>query len=79
MSKASDCFLTEINNTEKKFIQSIVNTRKEKSLTQKDVSEITGIPQQVISEIERGVRKPVLTNIIKYLSALGLDINDLFS
>lgn len=78
MSKANDCFLDEMYDAERKFIQNIVNARKEKSLTQKDISERTGLTQQVVSEIERGRRKPVLTNVIKYLGALGLDINDLF-
>ncbi|EQF22277.1 helix-turn-helix family protein [Clostridioides difficile CD160] len=62
---------------ERKFIINLVNYRKGKGITQKELSKLTGLTQQSISRIETLVEKPTLTTLIKYLNALDIDINSL--
>ena len=44
------------------------------NLTQNDVAEEIGMPQQVISRMEKLGHSPTLRNFIKYIDAIGLDI-----
>lgn len=62
-------------NKEYELIKQAIQIRNEMNLTQKDVSEVTGMPQQVISRMEKLGHSPSLKNFIKYLDAMGLDIN----
>ncbi|MFL8710913.1 helix-turn-helix domain-containing protein [Clostridioides sp. GD02377] len=62
---------------ERKFIINLVNYRKRKGITQKELSKLTGLTQQSISRIETLIEKPTLTTLIKYLNALDIDINSL--
>ena len=48
----------------------IRRVRKEKKITQKELSEITGIPQASISNIEAGKMNPSLRTIERILQAL---------
>ncbi|HFL3653724.1 TPA: helix-turn-helix domain-containing protein [Clostridioides difficile] len=63
---------------ERKFLINLVNYRKRKGITQKELSKSTGLTQQSISRIETLSEKPTLTTLIKYLNALDIDINSLF-
>lgn len=63
---------------EHRFIINLVNYRKVKGITQKELSKSTGLTQQSISRIETLIEKPTLTTLIKYLDALDIDINSLF-
>lgn len=54
------------------IIQAMIDARKEKNLTQKDLSRITGITQADISRIENGTRNPSLHMIYRLLEGLGL-------
>lgn len=60
-----------------KFMNNLVNERKHQGLTQMDVAKKTGLTQQIISRIEL-THKSSFQNIVKYLAALGIDINKLF-
>lgn len=62
---------------EKQFIDNLVKIRKAKGLSQRELASITGLTQQSISSIERKDRVPTLTNLIKYLKGLNIDINDM--
>lgn len=64
---------------EMKFIKNLVRERKKKGLSQKELAYKTGLTQQVISSFEKCDRKPTLSNLIKYLLGLGIDINKLFN
>lgn len=56
------------------LIKEAIQFRKEMNLSQKDVAEGTGMPQQVISRMEKLGHSPTLRNFIKYIDAMGLDI-----
>ena len=64
---------------EREFIIKLINVRKEKGITQKELAKKTGLTQQVISTIEQCGRRPTLTNLIRYLIGLDLDINKIFN
>ena len=58
---------------EMQFKQELINKRKAYSLTQKDISEHSGLSQQAISRLEKGNGGTIET-IIKYLSAMGCSL-----
>ena len=59
--------LLEAKEIEREFIIKLINVRKEKGITQKELAKKTGLTQQVISTIEQCGRRPTLTNLIRYL------------
>ena len=71
--KDSD-FNKEYNNLKPEFdvIRAMVDARTSQNLTQKQLSEITGINQADISKLENGTRNPTL-NMLKRL-ADGMDM-----
>ena len=72
-------FLLEVKRIERQFIRNLAQTRKNQGLTQKQLADMTGMSQQLISDIEKSGRKPTLPNIIKYLLGLNINLNELFS
>lgn len=50
-------------------------SRKGKGLTQKQLSELTGISEVMISQYERGIRSPKLTQLKKFADALNVTTN----
>lgn len=71
--------LLEAKEIEREFIIKLINVRKEKGITQKELAKKTGLTQQVISTIKQCGRRPTLTNLIRYLIGLDLDINKIFN
>ena len=71
--------LLEAKEIERAFIIKLISVRKEKGITQKELAKKTGLTQQVISTIEQCGRRPTLTNLIRYLMWLDLDINKIFN
>lgn len=71
-------FLYDIEETKFKLIQNLAKCRQLKGLTQKDIADITGMSQQAVSRIEKYGNEPSLANLLKYMKALGLDINNMF-
>jgi transcriptional regulator with XRE-family HTH domain len=59
---------------EREIIETIVNTRKSKGLSQKQLAEMTGLKQPAIARIENNTNSPQLDTIIKIADALGLKI-----
>lgn len=51
--------------------------RREKGLTQEDVSERSGFSQQYISSLERGRRNPTVITLYELAQALGVSHVDL--
>jgi transcriptional regulator with XRE-family HTH domain len=47
--------------------------REKQGLSQYELSEITGIPQAAISKIERGLRKPHMSTLLKLARALHVE------
>lgn len=54
------------------LIQAIIDARKNQQLTQKELSERTGITQADISRIENGTRNPSLEMFKRLALGLGL-------
>ena len=50
----------------------MIKVRKEKGLTQKQLSELTGISQADISRIENGTRNPSLEMIKRLAIGMGM-------
>ncbi|MFR5264063.1 helix-turn-helix domain-containing protein [Clostridium sp.] len=61
-------------NREYELIQKLVSFRKEAGLTQKDVARKSGLTQQMISRIEKYDNSPTLSNFMKYVKAIGVDL-----
>jgi predicted transcriptional regulator len=49
----------------------ILNARKDKSITQRELEEISGVKQPLIARIESNKVDPQLTTILKILQPLG--------
>lgn len=70
----------DINNTDmliadKLLRMELTNIRKSKNLTQKQLSEISGLSASCISNIESGEQSsPTLRSIIRYATALGIEL-----
>lgn len=52
----------------------LVEARKEKKLTQKDIANMTGLSIACISDIESPNGNPTMKSLIKYLECLDLEI-----
>lgn len=61
------------------LIGELINARKEKGITQRELEEISGVKQPVIARMENGSTTPNLTTVLKVLASLGktLYIGDL--
>ena len=60
-------------STKNKIIASIVKARKKQSLSQKELAEMLGTTQSVISRIENGTsRKITLDYLMKVVTILGI-------
>lgn len=66
-------FKAEYEALEPEFtvVQAIMNARLQQGLTQKQLSEKTGISQADISRIERGTANPSLKTLQRIATALG--------
>lgn len=56
------------------IIQALIDARKKENLTQKELSERTGITQADISRIENGTRNPSLNMLKRLAKGLGLEL-----
>ncbi len=59
---------------ERAIIQAIIDARKESGLTQKELSEKTGIAQGDISKIERGNANPSIRTLQRLATAMGMKL-----
>lgn len=66
-------FKKEYDTLEPQFavIQAIIDARREKGITQKELSELTGIAQGDISKLENGSANPSIKTLKRVASALG--------
>ena len=60
------------------IIQTIIDVRKRKNMTQKELSELTGITQADISRIENGTRNPSLDMIKRLAAGMGMRLKPEF-
>lgn len=55
-------------------VRAMLDARREKNLTQKDLAEITGITQADISRLESGTANPSLKTLQRIAEGLGMKI-----
>jgi DNA-binding XRE family transcriptional regulator len=67
-------FRAEYEALEPEFaiIQAMIDTRKQSGITQKQLSERTGIAQADISKLERGSANPSLKTMQRLASGMGM-------
>ena len=65
LKKQHELFLAEMT-----FKQKLIDARKAENVTQKEISEKTGLSQQAVSRLEKGGRGTIDT-VIKYLGSMG--------
>lgn len=54
----------------------LLNARKSKHITQKQLAELSGLSESCISNIESGSdSSPTLRSLVRYASALGIEID----
>ena len=56
------------------IIQAMIDARVSQNMTQKDLSEATGITQADISRIENGTRNPSLAMLKRIATGLGMQL-----
>ncbi len=54
--------------------QIILQNRKEAKITQKELSEISGINRSYISKIEKGLIQPTFSTFLRIINAMGRSI-----
>jgi len=59
---------------EYQIIKAMLNARTEKNITQKELSEITGIAQADISRLERGSANPSIRTLQRLAEGLGMTL-----
>ena len=60
------------------IIKAIVDARSSQNMTQKELSEKTGIPQADISRLENGTRNPTLKLLKRLADGLNMDLGIVF-
>lgn len=59
---------------EYQIIKAMLDTRSEKSMTQKQLADITGIPQADISRLENGNANPSLKTLQRLAEGMGMQL-----
>lgn len=59
---------------EYQIIKAMLDTRNEKSMTQKQLADITGIPQADISRLENGNANPSLKTLQRLAEGMGMKL-----
>ena len=67
-----DPLLKEEYDALEPIIQAMIDARKQQNLTQKELSERTGITQADISRIENGTRNPSLEMVKRLARGMGM-------
>lgn len=69
-------FKAEYEALEPEFaiVQAIINARKLRGITQKELSELTGIAQGDISKMENGNANPSIKTLKRLASAMGMSL-----
>ena len=61
----------ELFEAEYQFRKMLIEARKKESLTQQQLSSITGLTQQMISKVETGESNTTMETLMKYLKGIG--------
>ena len=80
-TKFSVCKENKLNlvcfKTMNRFRENLKQVRTEMGINQKQFAEMLQTTQQRVSEWERGVIEPTLSNIIKIIKVLGVTLEEL--
>jgi transcriptional regulator with XRE-family HTH domain len=55
----------------------LADARKARGLTQRDLADKAGVPQQAISAYEAGRKEPLVTRAQRIAQALGIAVDDM--
>lgn len=64
----------ELLEPEFQVIRAMIDVRKEKNISQKQLSDLTGIAQSDISKLENGNANPSLRTLQRLASGLGMNV-----
>ena len=53
------------------LIAAMIEARKEKNISQRDLEKLSGVKQPVIARIEKGENSPQVNMLLKLLAAMG--------
>ena len=56
---------------EMEIMQASIEARKKEKITQKEISEKSGLTQSVVARVESGTHSPTMQTMVKYLHAIG--------
>lgn len=56
---------------ESEIIKATVEARKNKKVTQAEISKKSGLTQSVVARVESGIHSPTMQTMVKYLHAIG--------
>lgn len=56
---------------ESEIIKATVEARKNKKMTQAEISKKSGLTQSVVARVESGTHSPTMQTMVKYLHAIG--------
>ena len=65
---------SSISKQEYNLIMEIVNLRTNKNITQKELSNLTGISQPNIARFEKNTHSASLSTLLKILNSLGYEL-----
>ena len=65
---------TDIFIADKVFRTRLINARKSKRITQKEMAELSGLSASSISNLEAENTQPSLNTIIRYLYSIGYEL-----
>lgn len=66
--------LERLDSLEQEFVDSIVNLRKNKKLTQQEIADDAGVIRETIARIENRITSPQVNTLLKILEPLGYTI-----
>ena len=64
----------DVLEPEYQIIKAMLDTRNEKAMTQKQLADITGIPQADISRLENGNANPSLRTLQRLADGMGMKL-----
>lgn len=67
----------EIQSTCAEVVRLLQTERERQELAMLTVAERSGLSQQMVSYVERGMRRPTLETVLRMADALGVDLAEL--
>ncbi len=63
------------SNFRVQLIEQIIEARKSKNISQKQLEELSGVRQPVIARLETGTTSPQIDTLLKILAPLGMTLS----